>query len=189
MLWSRSSRTNKESARDDVTASVRALLTDPAADVRNRAIAATARHRRPAGDPRPDRAGRTSPSRGSRPVWRWRRCRTSALLQVYLRGLTEKNADLRKASAARDRQPFAIRRPWCSTSSRSATSCRRRCCPSSGRSSPAWCPSRPGMCWDRFRSTAGPSLGADEPIDLSAELRGSRRQARDLAEPRSAVDS
>ena len=75
MLWSRSSQTRRGPRRDDVTNGVRALLTDPAADVRNRAIAAAGA----LGDRKAIPALialAEQPSRASRRDWPWRDCRT-----------------------------------------------------------------------------------------------------------------
>ncbi|HEX3446991.1 MAG TPA: PVC-type heme-binding CxxCH protein, partial [Isosphaeraceae bacterium] len=91
-------KANKESMRDDVIPSIRALLNDPAAEVRNRAIAGTAaigdRQAIPALIELLDKAEsrfEAGLALAALPDVR--------ALQVYLRGLTEKNADLRKASA------------------------------------------------------------------------------------------
>ena len=79
----------KAPARDDVAAGVRALLTDPAADVRNRAIAAAGAIGDRQADPRPDRAGRQARRAASRPALALAELPDIRALQVYLRGLTD----------------------------------------------------------------------------------------------------
>ena len=91
-------KANKGPAYDSVNSSIRARLSDPAALVRNRAIAATAALADRPAVPVLIELAEKSESRfeaglalAGLPDIR--------ALQVYLRGLTDKNADLRKASA------------------------------------------------------------------------------------------
>jgi putative membrane-bound dehydrogenase-like protein len=89
---------SREPVRDEATRSVRGLLADPAVEVRSRAIAAAGalndRHAIPA-----------LIAETEKPVLRFEAALALAALpdlralQIYLRGLTDKNSDLRAASA------------------------------------------------------------------------------------------
>ena len=158
---------------DDVAAGVRALLTDPAVEVRTPAIAAAGalddREAIPALIARP-----SSPSRGSRRRWPWPRCPTSARLQVYLRGLTDKNTELRKASAtaiANIRDQAAPVLDQLADAQRAVAGGRAR---AAIDLTPAWRPSPPGRSRpvpDRRGSGDSPEQ-ADRPV---GQLRGCGR--------------
>ena len=100
----------KVPAADDVATGVRALLTDPAPEVRNRAIAAAGaigdRQAVPALIELADK-----PDRGFEAGLALAELSDMRALQVYLHGLTSKNNELRKASAAaiaKMRDPAAV---------------------------------------------------------------------------------
>jgi putative membrane-bound dehydrogenase-like protein len=160
----------KGPVRDDVAERVRAVLTDPAPDVRNRAIVAAGaigdRQSVPAlielaG--KPESRFEAGLSLAEIPDIR--------ALQVYLRGLTEKNNELRKASAV------AI------TKLRSPAALVLEQLANRNELSPAVLPELrsifaglvPISTWKvlgPFPINGGPSFVAEKPIDLSASFEG-----------------
>ena len=157
-------------ARDDVAGCVRSLLTDPAADVRNRAIAA-------AGAIGDRQAVPALIELANKPDSRFEAGLALAevpdirALQIYLRGLTDKNSDLRKASAATIAK---LRGPAATLLEQLANR---------NELSPAALPElrsifaalRPISEWKvlgPFPIKSGPSLAVDKPVELSAGFEG-----------------
>jgi len=160
-----------EPARQGVTGAVRALLTDPAVVVRNRAIAAAASLDDRQAIPALIAAADVPESRFEAGL------ALAALpdvhaLQIYLRGLTEKNTDLRHASATaigilRDQAAPVL----------DQLAKRNELPPSAlPELRSIYATLKPVTSWQLlgpFPIAAVPSLAADKPIDLKASLEGS----------------
>ena len=142
------------SRRDDVAGGVRALLADPAAEVRNRAVAA-------AGAIGDRQAIPALITLFDKPESRFEAGLALAELPDIRACKSICMASRRKTVSCAKHRPrrsrrCATRRRLSSISSQNATSCLPRSCPSSDRSSPVWCPSRRGRCSARSRLRVGP---------------------------------
>ena len=160
----------KSPARDDVAGAVRALLADPTADVRHQAIAAIGaigdRMAIPAlielAD-KPDAGFDAGLALAELPDIR--------ALQIYLRGLTSKNSELRKASAgaiARIRDPAAQLLDQLAKRNELSSAV----LPELRSIFAGLVPISTWKVVGPFPIEGGPSMAADKPVELSASFEG-----------------
>ncbi len=173
-------KARKEAPRGEVSRSVRGLLADPAVAVRHRAIAAAAELEDREAIPALLDRGREVRIASSRPALALAALPDLRALQVYLRGLTDKNTDLRQRLGHRDRQPARPGRPGA------------RPARDAQRAAPGALARAPD---DLRRAEADHRLAGRRPVpdrrdaerrrqraDRSqSQLRGARRASRDLA--------